>query len=333
MSSDIDRAIRNARRGIDEREAPIRRQLRDAYGRAVDSLTVDLELMVQRISNARSAGEDVNPDWLRRETRYRRLLADAEREFARFTDEGLRIVRTGQVASVSGGAAEAFELMEAAGIDVGFGGRVNTRAVENLISAFDPASPLRGVLDSYADNGATVIEKALAKGVIEGTGPREIARQIRRELKKGSTTARLDALVRTELMRAFRGSLNEQYGRMSHLIRGYRRSCAKGSRTCLACLARDGHVQKDPHTDWHVNDRCIDTPVPIGSTYRYQTGEDWLSGQTEKTQRSMFPSQESYDAFQAGDLVLRDFIGHRRSTVWGDSIRERSGSEAMRRTG
>ncbi len=333
MPSDLDTAIRNARRGIDERESPIRRQLRDAYGRAVDALTGDLELMVQRIGAARAAGEDVSPDWLRRETRYRRLLADAEREFARFTDDGLRILQRGQIASISGGAAEAWELMETAGIDVGFGGRVNTIAVENFVSALDPASPLRGVLDSYADNGATVIEKALTKGIIKGTGPREIARQLRRELKKGSTTARLDALVVTTMMDSFRGSLNEQYGRMRHLIQGYRRSCTKSIRTCLACLARDGHIQKDPHTDWHVNDRCIDTPVAIGSTFMPETGEEWLSGQTEKTRRSMFPSQASYDAFQAGDVTLNDFVGIKRSKVWGPSIRELSGSEAMRRAG
>ncbi|MDQ3540680.1 MAG: phage head morphogenesis protein, partial [Chloroflexota bacterium] len=228
--SDLDAAIRNARRGIDDREAPIRGQLRDAYSGAVDALTVDIELVTARIRDARAAGETVTRDWLRREARYRRLLRDAEREFARFTDDGLRVIRDGQVAAVSGGAAEAWELMEAAGIETGFGGRVNTGAVENLVSAFDPASPLRGVLDSYGENGAKVIEDVLTQGVIDGTGPRQIVKRITDELTDGSTKARLDALVRTEMMRAFRASSNEQYAQRAHLIRGYRRTAQHGPR-------------------------------------------------------------------------------------------------------
>ncbi len=329
MASDLETAIRNARRGIDDREAPIRGQLRDAYSRAVDALTVDIELITARIRNARAAGEVVNRDWLRRQERYRRLLSDAEREFARFTDEGLRIVRDGQVAAVSGGAAEAWELMEAAGIETGFGGRVNTGAVENLVSAFDPASPLRGVLDSYGEHGAKVIADVLTQGVIDGTGPREISRRIRRQLTDGYTKARLDALVRTELMRSYRASSNEQYARMSHLIQGYRWTAAHGVRTCLACLARSGKVQKEPWDQFHPQCRCLNTVVPIGSTFTPKTGEAWLREQGEDTQRAMFPSGESYDAWKSGDLKLSNFVGTRRSKVWGSSIYERSGRQAL----
>lgn len=338
MPSTLDTAIRNARRGIDQRESPIRRQLRDAYDLTIQRIEAELEIVARRLATF-----DVPDSWLDsrgRFTRYgevafrqqflRRLLPDAEREFARFTDDGLRILRSGQAAAVSGGAAEAVELMEAAGIDVGFGGRVNTRAVENLVSAFDPASPLRDVLDSYGTNGTKVIERLLIQGLATGEGPRQVVKRIRSELTSGSTKARLDSLVRTEMMRAFRASTNEQYARMSNVIQGYRWSCAKGLRTCLACLAKDGEVTKEPQSTFHIACRCVSTPVPKGSTYRYQTGSEWLKEQPEDKQRSMFPSQVSFDAFQRGDLGLKDFIGHRRSTVWGSSIRERSGSEAIR---
>ena len=83
----------------------------------------------------------------------------------------------------------------------------------------------------------------------------------------------------------------------------------------------------------HVSCRCVSTPVPIGSTYRYQTGEAWLREQGEGTQRAMFPSLESYDAWKADEVQLRHFVGHRRSQVWGSSIVELSGREAIRRAG
>jgi len=329
--SDLDRAIRAARAGIDQREAPIRRQLRDAYRRAVDALSVDLELVTIQIRDARAAGEDVSPDWLRRQDRYRRLIADAEREFIRFTDDGLRILRHGQVAAVSGGAAEAWELMEAAGIDVGFGGRVNTTAVENLVSAYDPASPLRGVLDSYGTNGARVIEDALTQGVIAGTGPREIARQIRRQLLAGGTTARLDALTRTTMMDSFTRSLFEQYG--SFGLKRWRWVAAHSTRTCLACLAMSGRTfsMDQPFMARHVNCRCVPSPYIAEAKIPFESGTDWLARQSAATQRQMIPSATAFDAFSAGTLTVKDFLGRKQSRKWGPSIYERSGREALRR--
>ncbi len=152
-----------------------------------------------------------------------------------------------------------------------------------------------------------------------------------RELGGKGNRSRIDSTIRTEGMRGFRSGLNAQYESMSHLIQGYRRTATHGPRTCLACLAKSGHVQKTPHTDWHVNDRCIDTPVPIGSTYKYETGPEWLAKQPAATQRKMCSTTKAYDAYRAGDVTLDDFVGVSRSRVWGDAVFQRSGKQAMER--
>jgi SPP1 gp7 family putative phage head morphogenesis protein len=331
MPSELDRAITRARRAIETDEAPIRRTLQRVYQQAIDELTVDLNAMTRQIAQARAEGVDVNPDWLRRQARYRQLLADVEVQFLRFSGDGLRILREGRLRAIRGGAVQAWDLMDAAGFEIGFGGRVNTGAVERAVAALSDESPLRRVLDGYGTRAATVIEETLLRGIVQGTAPRELVRQLRRQLLDAVTQARLDSLVRTEMMRAFRGSLNAQYAEMAHLIAGYRWSCAKGIRTCLACLAMDGHVQKTPHDRFHIRCRCIDSPVPIGVSVPYETGPQWFARQPARIQRTMLPSPAAYDAFGRGELTLEHFVGTTQSRVWGTSVVELSGRLALER--
>lgn len=329
--STLSAAIRRARRQMDRDETPVRRALARAYREAIDNLSADLDAVTAMIAEARAAGIDVSPDWLRRQGRYRTLMAQAEFEFNRFASAGERILRDGQARAVSGGAASAVELMEAAGINVTMGAAVNVPAVERLVFALQPGSPVREVLDRYGQAAASVIERELTAGIIEGKGPREVVRSIRRGIGSGTNRARLEALVRSESMRAFRGGLADQFSQFEHVAIGYRRVAAKGSRTCLACLALDGQISKTPPRRFHVNCRCIFHLVGKNSTVVYETGEEWFARQDEATQRSMFPSQESFNAFRNGDITLRDFVGNKRSSVWGPSVYQLSGREAVAR--
>lgn len=329
--STLSAAIRRTRAQIEREEAPVRRALARAYREALDNLSADLDAVTRMIAEARAAGIDVHPDWLRRQSRYRRLMAQAEAEFTRFAGEGLRILDAGHARAVSGGAASAVELMGAAGIEVGFGASVNVPAVERLVSAMQPGSPLRTVLENYGTNAMTVIERELATGVIEGRGSREIVRSIRRGIGGGANRARLEALVRTEMSRAFNSSLDEQYSRMGHVIRGYRWSAAKSARTCLACLAMDGRIFKTYQHRQHVQCRCICTPVAYNSTVVYETGPEWFARQPAHVQRAMMPSGEAFAAYQRGEIGIPDFVAQKRDPVWGQSIRQRSGREALAR--
>jgi hypothetical protein len=81
----------------------------------------------------------------------------------------------------------------------------------------------------------------------------------------------------------------------------------------------------------HIRCRCV--PSPHAENVRIETGPQWFARQSPEMQRAMMPSGESYAAFQRGDVALKHFVGHRRSKVWGPSIRQLSGREALRRAG
>lgn len=332
MPSEIERTTAQARRQIIEREAPYQAAMADVYERTIRNLETDLLLLQMRIEQAIASGEAVHPDWLRRQQRYTQLLLDAEREFDRFADDAARIVNGAQVSAVRGGAAAAWELADAAGIDSAAAGRINTRAVESAMATLK-TGPVRRSLARYGDEYAQTVTDTLLDGIARGRSPRAVIRDISRQMRAPVHQARLESLVRTESMRAYRSSLNEQYKTMGKAISGYRWSAAKSVRTCLACLAQDGKVRPEPWDAFHVNDRCINTPVPRGSTYQYQTGEDWLRTQPPEKQRKMFPTTDAWRAWQDGTVGLSDFVGRHRDRVWGQSIYQRSGRDVIKRSG
>ena len=330
MVSVLEDAIARARRQIVRDEAPIRQRLHRAYRDALEALSSDLETVTTMIAEARHAGTPVSPDWLRRQDRYRQLIAHVEIEYARFAELGVRLLRDGQVAAVSGGAHTAPELLRAAGITT-FGVTVNVPAVEQLVSALQPGSPVREVLEAYGPHVARIVNDELVAGIIEGRSPREIVRAIRQRAISGTNRARLESLVRTEMLRAFRGSLYEQM--VAHKRPGdkWRRTAAKDTRTCLACLATDGELSDDVPTRFHIRCRCIFHLVPKGSAIPYERGVDWFARQSETTQLLMMPSVEAFNAYRRGDVTLMDFVGVKRSRVWGASIYQRSGRDAIAR--
>ncbi len=328
MSSTLETAIRRTRRQIDALEGPVRQEMADLYARAVRNLATDLELVTMQIRNAQEAGIDVSPDWLRRQDRYTRLMWQAEREFARFTDDGVRLIEGGRVRAIRGGAAEAWELLDVAGIERGFAANVPTYAIENAMSA-TYSDPVARSLARYGEDGSQTITDTLLDGMVRGRGPRAIIRDIQRALLSPANAARLESLVRTEAMRGFRAGLDETYQSMAHLISGYRWSAAKSVRTCLACIARDGKIQKDPWDQFHIRCRCLSSPVPIGTNLPYQTGEEWFAGQSPERQQRMMPSRRAWDAYRDGSLDLQDFVGVHRNRTWGSSVYQKSGSEAL----
>ncbi len=330
MTSALETAIRRTRRQIDTLEGPVRQEMADLYARAVRNLATDLELVTMQIRNAQEAGIDVSPDWLRRQDRYTRLLWQAEREFARFTDDGVRLIEGGRVRAIRGGAAEAWELLDAAGIERGFAANVPTYAIENAMSA-TYSGPVKRSLARYGEEGAQTITDALLDGMVRGRGPRAIIRDIQRALLSPANAARLESLIRTEMLRGFRSGLSETYQGMAHLILALRWTAALSSRTCLACLGRHGREYPvDYVMDAHPNCRCILSPiVQDAPPLQLQTGEEWFSRQPENVQRRMMPSTAAFDAYQSGSVALGDFVGQRRSRTWGRSIYQRSGSEVL----
>jgi SPP1 gp7 family putative phage head morphogenesis protein len=190
---------------------------------------------------------------------------------------------------------------------------------------------VRESLTWYGPANAKTITDTLVTGMAQGHSPRKMIREIQRGINGPYSKARLEALVRTEMMRGFRAGLDEQYATMSHLIAGYRWCAALSSRTCLACLGMHGKVRKEPWDRFHVSCRCLSTPVVKGVTIPFPSSEDWMRRQSPATQRRMMPSEAAYDAWLAGVVQLSDFVGVHRDRTWGPAVFQRSGRDVLER--
>ena len=332
MASRIEQVIAHEREKLDAKDEQASARMRAIYQRQAEALMRELTLVTNKIEDARSHGVQVHPDWLRRQSSYTRLLYQVDNLYASFTSDGQHLLQQVQIDAGQLGAQAGRAQLNAVGISTSFEAKVNVPATERLAMSFDDESPLRRVLDSYGENGRGVIVQELVDGMATGRGARDIMARIRRRMID-QAGPRLDVLTRTELLRAYRGSLFDQYeGHVDEWIW----SASYGPRTCLACLALGGtvHPMTERFMPSHPACRCSPSPKPrklYGPPL--QTGEEWFAQQDPGTQRSMMPTQAAFQAYRDGKVGLMDFVGMRHDPVWGDSVYERSGREALRSDG
>ncbi|MGB3327342.1 MAG: minor capsid protein [Thermomicrobiales bacterium] len=335
----IVETIQQQREAIDSREHYSWEQMASAYRTVIDGLEDDLAEVESLIQEAYDEGLTPHPDWLRRQGRYQRLIAQAEAGYARFAETGEGIMGEALGISEAAGRVDATTLVgQATGNTFGFDGSINANALERFVGAYSDASPLRPILDAYGSHAGTVIEQTILAGMGSGNGPAAIIGDIRSALTGDVPTSRLRALVRTEMMRAYRGSLVDQYQDFGGVVVGLVWSAQKGPRTCLACLAMDGKVfpLDEPPTQFHVCCRCTIAPEPDelypsvrAELARRGNGKAWFDRQPDDVKRRMLPSREAFDAYQRGDLTLDDFVGTHHSAEWGDTHYQLSGRLAL----
>jgi SPP1 gp7 family putative phage head morphogenesis protein len=331
----ITDVITDARKGLLTDELRFSRRLEDAYRTAwqmIERRFAEIEIYLE---DARRAGIPMDERWLREQRWYWQLMASIEREFDRFGLEAREILAGAQRNGVSVGNATVAEINRV--LTQPFSGALNVAAFERWVSATDPSSPLTKVVDKYGDAGRDVITRALTKGIASGRGSRAILRDIRRQIDPSQTKPHLESLIRTELMRAYRGSqrdgLESLVDEQDRDAWGWEWLCAKSDRTCAACLGMDG--RRFPFSAYpnrfHVNCRCVVRPVPpaylVPSPERPRVvGDAWLRNQPEKVQRKVLTTPAAYELWKSG-VPLGSFVGVRHSATWGDSVYVRSAKD------
>lgn len=324
LPSTVAEAIALGRRRILAFEPQMSAALADQYAVAWRGIERDLAAIEGRISAARAAGETVNPDWLRRQEWYQQTQASIDIQMQRFTGQAAQTVTTAQRGAVQIARTMGNDFRVA--IDTPFAGQVNAGAFERWVSAQQPGSPIRGVIDGYGERVAESVTRNLSEGLGSGKGPREITRRIVAEVGDRAVQSRVLTLSRTELLRSFRGSAADQFAplKAQGIILGYAWLSTKSVRTCISCIARDGMFFEDYPTGFHVNCRCIGTPVvdPAlvpSSGRRPDTGAEWFAKQDRATQDRMLGSKGRIDSYRDG-TPLTDFVGVRQSRTWGPAI-------------
>lgn len=338
------------RRELLRRERAAASEMVRYYGDVWRRIREQVDDLSRKIREAREAGEDVSPAWLFQQRRLESLRAQVEaelRNFARFTEQ--RILE--QQAEAVAAAQEHAEQLALAGLGELPEGvqvrweRLPNEAVQDLVGFLQNGSPLRSLLDELPDEAGQAVGDALVRGVALGLNPREVARQVRREM--GMSLARALRIARTETLRAYREATRRSFQANSHVVKGWIWHSALDRRTCAMCWAMHGTKHRlDERLDDHPNGRCA--MIPITATWaelgfkgvpetrlEVEPGAEVFARQPEEVQRAVL-GNAAYEAYRAGAVSLQDFVGRRRSREWGTtrygrSLREILGSEEARR--
>jgi SPP1 gp7 family putative phage head morphogenesis protein len=325
---EISQAFRAA---LLQRDRTAAARLISAYGVSFQRLQDSLARLTKQIEDARSRGEDVTEAWLYRQARFRELLDQASREMLALGKYSDGLISEAQRTEIERGLRDSANLMETAAneasINASFN-RVPTSAVESVVGHLGDGSPLRGVLNRYGAEGAKRIEQELMAGLVAGEGLAKVARRLRdvEELSR----AKAMSILRTESLRAYREASRKTYQKNDDLLSGWRWISAKQSRTCLACLALDNtFFPLDKPMPSHPNCRCVMVPEIKGEPPRQrETAAEWFAKQPDSVKRESMTDDE-LEAFNAGRVTLRDFVGRTDSEKWGPSYHQLSLKQAL----
>lgn len=194
-----------------------------------------------------------------------------------------------------------------------------------LVTALNPRSPIRGILDKYAKRLLDRVKKAIQESL---NGPSPLAdfdALMRKAASPGVVKAGAQTIIRTEGWRVFDQGLQlvwkplEQRGQ----IIGYRWISRLSTQTCAACLARHNEVYPYYPGFRHINCRCVVIPVfsteIFEPTFSSMSGEDWLRRQPEHIQRRILGSEAAFQEFKSGRSLI-SFTGIIKDPVWGEAL-------------
>lgn len=292
-----------------------------AYGEIWSRLQLDIEGMVARYYDALAAGEAVSEMWLFQGGRLTQLRQQVEFELARVMQYAEPEIIAQQRAAVEAAGLHTRQLVQAQApglwprISASFA-QLPTDAVIDLVGFLRNGSPLRALLDELGPAASASVQTALTQGIGLGYGPRKVARMARQAL--GGNMARALRISRTEMMRSYREATLRSYQSNSDVLDGWMWMAAKDGRTCVMCIAMDGTVHRlNERLDDHPNGRCTSVPHIRGVAMpKYETGVQWFANADPTLQRQVLGGS-AYEAYQAGEVTLEDFIGRRRSRAWG----------------
>ena len=326
------------RKRQDEREEAAVRRMTGLYENLNAEISSRLRVLDSTIADAIANGGIVKPSWLHQQARYRVLQQDVTALVDLYATEGDRAIRDARMAEIRAGRWDAAERVDARTPDVTMmNAGVNHQAVENMAAQLSRESPVHTVLADMAGQYTEAIEQSLISGIANGRGVDAILRDVMQATGGVMSPQRVRTIIRTESMRAYNTALVDQYEQIPE-VAAFEWTTHRSSRTCLACISLDGtrYSSAEDIPGRHTNCRCSISPIaeneyPSVKAYfaRRGTGEEWLRSRPPAEIRRHFPSTEAYDAFMAGDLTLKDFVGETHSKVWGSSIRQKSGREAL----
>jgi SPP1 gp7 family putative phage head morphogenesis protein len=311
------------------RDADALREITAAYDRVVTSLQLTVSALSAETARARAAGQAVNAAWLFRERRLQLLLDQAEQQLAHFTAQLNTRLTNDQRTAVTLAQVHTQQMLRAAGVEADLTySRLPASAIENLVGFSGDGAPLTKLLNQIPGDATPRIRETLITALATGQNPRQTARQLSDALE--GNKARALTIARTETLRAYREA-SRQTAKAAGVMR-YEWISSKSQRTCLVCLAMDGKIFSiEKPQPAHPNCRCAVLYLPPNYTPpARETGAQWFERQPDEVKAAMM-SHVAFEALKRGEVTLQDFVGVRRSRVWGETRYERSWREIEKR--
>ena len=311
------------------READQMRVMAQRWTEVERQLDANISLLSREADEMRRAGKEVSAAKAYQLQRYQSLKAQTAAEFSKYADWATAEIthQQGELAKLGiSHAAQAISDVYTQYGMVGTFDRLPVQAVENMAGLAGNGRPIGELLKNrinpnYSDEQALSawqsLTNTLVKNTALGINPRETALSMRDDLAGGLQKGLV--IARTEQLRVYRQANQQQYEE-SGVVTGHRRICDHSDRTCLACLADEGHLYPvtEPIFD-HTNGRCSSIPQISGMPeLQFQTGEEWLDTLDEDEQRKIMGNAR-YEAWKDG-TPFKEFVTFSEHPTWGRSL-------------
>lgn len=307
--------------GLLAREAQQMTLMADRWLELERRLIDGIELLARQMAERKAAGLPITQGALFQLDRYQALLAQIGSEWANYAAFAEATISTGQQQFAALSVQHALDLLEtqAPGVTASFV-RLPREAIENAVGLLGDGSPLRTLLLNASTQAGAVdaMTSALIQNTALGKNPRKTARLMADKLAGGLQQAL--TVARSEQLRIYRETSRQQWAQ-SGLVDGYYRLATRDTRTCPACLAKDGeYIPLGMPLAEHPNGRCGQVPKIRGvAAPQWLKGPDWFATLPAADQRQILGA-ERYKAFQNNDFAFSDLATVRTGGQWGGTI-------------
>lgn len=317
----IERALSDGKLRIASGDRVLIEEILQGYDLARTRLSMELAQLEQQILwSIANNDEEVTQAWIRRQAWYEHLDESILQESKRLED----LVRRETVTARGIGISEAGTTWRETQRAAPFMRQVNVPAVGRWTSSIQPGSPLDKVLTNYGASSSATMRTSITQGIIEGQGKQSIVRDIMLGVEDAMSEYDASRIVRTELMRTYRGVYADQMESLTPgMITGYRWISALDLRTCPICIGLHGQVFKDYPNYFHVQCRCTVAPV-FSERYapprEYQRGDDWLRQLPAEQQHAVLGHGGRFKQWNEG-MPLQNMVRLEHDPVWGGNSR------------
>lgn len=182
----------------------------------------------------------------------------------------------------------------------------------------------KAALRKYQQDAPDSVLNIALRGIAAGQNPITTARALRAAVQ-GIPVSQANTLMRTLQLHSYRDATVLHQQANTDISTGtIVRIAALDDRTCMACIRLHGEIYPvGTRIDDHWNGRCTSILQVRGRAYNIQPGEVWFNSLPETQQRRQM-GNAAFDAWNSGQIQLRDFVHDHDDPIFGHMVQEAS---------